>query len=243
MASRDIRRTMAPFARRELQQLCELRGEGELYAHGLVDGPDALAARLMSSLTKGIPHGDASDHALRVAAFGSNAPPTSEPLSFLQILTDAYDDFTLQTLTAAGFASMVLERAINPAAGLQDMVEGAAILVAVAVVRYFLLRSPVLSPRLPPLRSLHRHAPLPPSPTFPVPMRASPSTSPTAPSTLSGFCDRSSPSSPCPSAAVRARGGRQQLPEGVPVPRVERRGVRHQGPGRSRGRAVGDIFV
>jgi len=49
------------------------------------------------------------------------------------MVVDAFDDFTLRTLTASGVASMALERYVHPDAGLEGMVEGAAILLAVAV--------------------------------------------------------------------------------------------------------------
>lgn len=129
-----LRPTALLPSRSDLQFICSRRGKDEVYACGVAGSKEQLAAQLGSCLTSGIPHEDPDDMKRRCDAFGTNTLPEKEALTFWQALAEAYDDFTLQTLTAAGIASIAIERASNPGAHLQDYMEGLAILGAVVVV-------------------------------------------------------------------------------------------------------------
>ncbi len=71
----------------------------------------------------------------RKAAFGTNEKPEVEVSSYCSLLWDALGDFMLRVLVVAAIISIVLEVAVSePEERKTAWIEGAAILIAVAVV-------------------------------------------------------------------------------------------------------------
>ncbi|KAL0021452.1 hypothetical protein WJX79_002597 [Trebouxia sp. C0005] len=75
---------------------------------------------------------DASDLEKRAASFGSNTLPVKQETSFLELVKDALSDFTVLILLASGVISFALGVTVDTSDA--GWIEGAAILVAVAVV-------------------------------------------------------------------------------------------------------------
>jgi P-type Ca2+ transporter type 2B len=121
-----------------LRQLCEAtHGEGRVARISALGGLDELARRLRADTVSGLATSGLHvvDANARAAAFGVNAVPSRPSKSFVDLLLQALDDDTLRILVACGALSLLLELGFNtdnhnPHA----LVEGAAILAAVAVV-------------------------------------------------------------------------------------------------------------
>ena len=115
----------------QAQQLTQLH-VGNVYALDIVDSPSALASGLATDVTGGT---DSTTQLDRAALYGTNtvAPPPSA--TFLQLLAEALDDFTVKILLGAGTASLGLEFWIAGQDGSSpNWIEGVSILAAVAVV-------------------------------------------------------------------------------------------------------------
>eukprot|EP00210_Caulerpa_lentillifera_P004992 g4766.t1 len=103
---------------------------------GVVNKPqktlDCLAAELGTDLQNGLAS-DEQDLASRRVLFGANYLQPLPPVSFLEILKDALDDFTIIILIISGALSLTLEGTLSPTDEF-GWLEGAAILASVAVV-------------------------------------------------------------------------------------------------------------
>ncbi|KAK9802895.1 hypothetical protein WJX73_002795 [Symbiochloris irregularis] len=115
----------------QLQQLASLSSDS-VWERGIVSNAEDLACKLETSLSAGLrTHGpELSD---RAKQFGSNKLPERDQVSFLQLVGDAFKDFTIIVLLIAGAASIGLETSFGKP-GDNGWIEGAAILAAVAVV-------------------------------------------------------------------------------------------------------------
>lgn len=107
-----------------IDQVCELGGP-----LASVDS-SRLAGALGTSVTEGLP---ASKVAANRAAFGSNALPDQAQPTFLELMAEAVQDFTLLILLGSGFLSLALWAIVDSAQG-PGWIDSVAILAAVAVV-------------------------------------------------------------------------------------------------------------
>lgn len=114
----------------ELQDL--LKFSGKLTGSSLPSRVTTLAQVLDTDIRRGL-----SSHERRLedrrVKFGSNRLKPLPPVSFLEVLLDALDDFTILILLASGALSLILEYSVAPG-GEYGWVEGTAILLSVAVV-------------------------------------------------------------------------------------------------------------
>ncbi|DBA89907.1 TPA: hypothetical protein ACH3X2_004399 [Trebouxia sp. C0005] len=114
----------------QLQKLAQSRGT-HLFDGSTVANVFQLASVLRTSLEFGLVT-DASDLEKRAASFGSNTLPVKQETSFLELVKDALSDFTVLILLASGVISFALGVTVDTSDA--GWIEGAAILVAVAVV-------------------------------------------------------------------------------------------------------------
>lgn len=118
----------------EAQSLTQLQ-IGNVYELGVVDSPAELAAGLETDLLAGIEPTVIGALAARAAKYGTNSVPSPPTASFMELVLEALDEFTVKVLLGAGTASLGLEFWLagndgSPA----NWIEGASILAAVAVV-------------------------------------------------------------------------------------------------------------
>jgi len=92
----------------------------------------SLASELKTDLQRGLIT-DKKDFDSRRRIFGSNYLQPLPPVSFLEILKDALDDFTILILIISGALSLILEQTLSPGDEF-GWLEGTAILASVAVV-------------------------------------------------------------------------------------------------------------
>lgn len=93
---------------------------------------DCLASDLRTDLQRGL-ISEEKDFDSRRRIFGSNYLQPLPPVSFLEILKDALDDFTIVILIISGALSLILEQTLSPGDEF-GWLEGTAILASVAVV-------------------------------------------------------------------------------------------------------------
>lgn len=118
----------------EAQSLSQLQ-IGNVYELGVVDSPAELAAGLETDLVAGLDPTASGALAARAAKYGTNSVPSPPTASFLELLLEALDEFTVKVLLGAGSASLGLEFWISKNDGSSpNWIEGASILAAVAVV-------------------------------------------------------------------------------------------------------------
>lgn len=115
----------------QAQSLTQLH-VGNVYNLGVVRDSRALAAALRSDASAGV---DPASLAWREARYGINRVARPSAATFLELLGEALDEFTVKILLAAGASSLGLEFLIASREGKgADWIEGASILAAVVVV-------------------------------------------------------------------------------------------------------------
>ena len=127
--------TEKPFRRISLtpSELQTLLQETEKLGGGdLVTRVRDFVSALCTDVENGLPSDQRELQGRRVL-FGSNRLSPLPPVSFLEVLLDALDDFTLLILMASGALSLVLEYSVVPGDD-YGWLEGTAILLTVAVV-------------------------------------------------------------------------------------------------------------
>ncbi|GAB4821345.1 hypothetical protein N2152v2_008391 [Parachlorella kessleri] len=123
----------------DLKQLTELH-VGNVYDLGIVSGAGDLAQRLGSSVQGGLDSDEAALDARR-RLYGSNLLKAPQEATFLELVWEALQDFTIIILLVAGAASLGLELVINggsttsggPAPALADPPAAAAAAAAAAL--------------------------------------------------------------------------------------------------------------
>lgn len=114
----------------QLRKLAQSRGDTP-FEGASVNSVFQLADALLTSLDRGLSTNSA-DLSKRASAFGSNTLPPKEETSFLELVKEALSDFTVLILLASGVVSLGLGLTVDKSDA--GWIEGAAILVAVAVV-------------------------------------------------------------------------------------------------------------
>ncbi|KAL3161892.1 hypothetical protein ABBQ38_008979 [Trebouxia sp. C0009 RCD-2024] len=114
-------------------QLCQLAQtkDSPLFEGASVANVFQLANALRTSLEFGLVT-DATDLQIRATVFGSNTLPSKEETSFAELVKGALSDFTVLILLGSGIVSTILGVTVDTSDA--GWIEGAAILVAVAVV-------------------------------------------------------------------------------------------------------------
>lgn len=107
-----------------VDQICQLGGPTIP-----VDG-DVLAESLGTSTAVGLSSVNVAENR---AEYGSNALPELKQASFLELMVEAAEDFTLLILLGSGFLSLALWAIVDKAQG-PGWIDSTAILAAVAVV-------------------------------------------------------------------------------------------------------------
>ena len=129
--SKLFTKTLSP---EECQSLTQLQ-VGNIYELGIVDSPADLAAGLETDLAAGLDPTLKEALAARAELYGRNSVPSPPSASFLELLLEALDDFTVKVLLGAGSASLGLEFWLAQQDGSKpNWIEGVSILAAVAVV-------------------------------------------------------------------------------------------------------------
>jgi Ca2+ transporting ATPase len=112
-----------------LRNLVRDRGTGALETLANRGGVKGIAGDLNVNSQRGV---DSSDVARRRDEYGTNAPPAMETVGYLELLMEAFSDFTVLMLVAASVVSLVLAFAYEKTAG--SYAEGFAILISVLIV-------------------------------------------------------------------------------------------------------------
>lgn len=107
-----------------IEKICELGGP-----QASVDS-DALAGSLNTSVTDGLP---SEQVAKNRATYGSNALPDVKQTSFVELMLEAVQDFTLIILLGSGLLSLALWAIVDNGQG-AGWIDSVAILAAVGVV-------------------------------------------------------------------------------------------------------------
>eukprot|EP00892_Ulva_mutabilis_P012340 jgi/Ulvmu1/9479/UM052_0048.1 len=107
-----------------IDQICQLGGP-----QTSVDGC-ALAESLGTSTTDGLQSANVAGNRSK---YGSNALPEVKQVSFIELMAEAAEDFTLLILLGSGFVSLALWAVVDKAQG-PGWIDSTAILAAVAVV-------------------------------------------------------------------------------------------------------------
>ncbi|PSC68202.1 calcium-translocating P-type PMCA-type [Micractinium conductrix] len=118
----------------QLQKLTELHVE-DAYALGVVESGPELAACLGTDLRDGLREGP-EVLAAQAVRYGINVVRPPQEVTFMQLVAEALQDFTILVLLGAGCLSLGLEFAVNKntGGGEGSWIEGASILAAVCVV-------------------------------------------------------------------------------------------------------------
>jgi calcium-translocating P-type ATPase len=126
---------VCPFIAISRSKLFELDGIRDKVSNQTLKamgGTPSLMAALKTSPTGGINIDDAQEVELRKTAFGENLPIIKEPKSFLELVTEQFEDKILRILTAAAFVSLCL--GIYTEGIEEGWLEGFTIFLAVTII-------------------------------------------------------------------------------------------------------------
>lgn len=124
----------APAFRTTAQELVALLEEAFYREGAITEQACDLCSRISTSLTQGLSDQGPASLDARRAQFGANELPNVKKTTFLQLLWEAMDDFTVKMLMGAGVLSIVLNAMHTGGGQAESSVEGWAILGTVLVV-------------------------------------------------------------------------------------------------------------